>query len=120
LNIEEFKSEIEKWPRDKRGRLMLSAEKYSQIAEVLRASGQRPSAFSLETGLNLSTVFKSLRGGRKGARPRIKRGVKEVAAFDQVKLVEPAKAPWVVLGPSGIQVTCASINQLTELWRALC
>jgi len=124
LKISEFKSQVSGWRRDKRGRLVLSSEMYALIEEVFRTSGLSRLVFGPAVGLSISTLYEARRRSQKGLKsPQIRRGPRRLDDFRAVKLVEPAaaiKGPWVVAGPSGIRVTCTTIDQLTQLWRALC
>jgi hypothetical protein len=120
LEIEEFKSQVSGWPRDGRGRLILSPEKYALIEEVFSASGLSRAAFGGEVSLSVSTLYEALRRSRQGLKSRQTRRPEGVGGFERVKVVESSPGPWVVSGPHGIKVTCANIDQLKQLWRALC
>jgi DNA-directed RNA polymerase specialized sigma54-like protein len=115
MEIPDLKNQAEQWPRNKRGRLMLSMKDKFLIETVFRKSGLNLRDFSYATGLKESTVSKILKAGLKKPR-RYKSRMK--ASFHSVHISE--ETAWSVTGPRGLKIECKNLVQVTELWKSLC
>ena len=118
MEIQDFRIQVEKWPRNRRGRLMLSNVKKEQIENAFRTSGLSVTEFSAAAGLKLATVVKILKGS-KNVSLKVKR--KKSHLFRSVTVTpSQEEISWSVCGPHGLNVKCKNLAQLAQLWRALC
>ena len=118
MEIQDFIAQVNSWPRNQRGRLILSVSKKEVIGRMFSQSGLTLVNFCEATGLKMATVSKISKDAKKEIRK--KRSVK-LDLFRQVKVIPTQNDPiWHVCGPNGLQVECQNLSQLVQLWRALC
>ena len=118
MELQDFRTQVESWPRNQRGRLMLSESKKNLIRNIFSSSGLALVDFCEATGLKPGTVSKIAKGTKKVSHK--KKPVK-LKLFEPVKLIlNQEESSWNVSGPNGLQVKCKNLSQLTQLWRALC
>ena len=120
MEIQKFKSIIESWPRNRRGRLIFTNSMRSEVQLAFTESGLTVHEFTVVTGLKLPTVVKILKNLAPRRRMRVPRA-KSSALFQSVKVVSAIETQgWSICGPRGLEVKCRNLSQVTELWKALC
>ena len=116
MEIEGLKTQINSCARTSDGRLKLSAELRSQIAETLKESGLGTKGFSELTGLSEMTIYKAKKGAN-SARVLVTKRRKSL--FKEISVM--AETPkYVVTGPSGLRLEMQSVQEVSVLWRSLC
>jgi transposase-like protein len=117
VEVQELRALIENSPRIKDGRLKLSAELKAAIVETFNEAGLGTTEFAEATGLSLITIYKL----RKRANQKLRSGIKNKtkSLFNEVSVIKPM-AVYQVAGPKGLRIDMTSVEQVTELWRALC
>ncbi len=118
MEIQELKVQIENCQRFKDGRLKLSVEMKSVILKTFNESGLGAEAFAEATGLSSVTVYKLRKRAGQEFKPKLK-SLKVDSGFKTISITG-AKAKFQVTGPSGMRVEFESVDQVANLWRALC
>lgn len=116
MEIEELKTQLNNCARTSDGRLRLSAELRSQIAETLKESGLGTKGFSELTGLSEMTIYKAKKRANQGRGLITKR---RKSLFKEISVTAEV-SKYVVTGPSGLRLEMQSVEDISALWRSLC
>lgn len=114
MDIVALKSVVGGCPRSKKGRRLLTDELKTQIRECFHKSGLNKAEFGDAIGLSLGIIYKLLNQSSK----TMGRSKKQ-SFFKELKVVVNPFS-WTAIGPTGMRVECSNLEQLTQLWRALC
>lgn len=114
MEIVVLKGVIGSCPRTKKGRRLLTNDLKAQIRECFKKSGMNKAQFGDAIGLSIGIIYKLL--NQKG---QTTGKLNSRDSFKELKVVAKPDS-WMAIGPNGLRVECASLEQLTQLWRALC
>lgn len=108
MDLSELKAKIAQ-ASGKGGPNRFSPELQRQVVEAAETSEMERRQFLLEIGLTPGSFYV------------MRSAIKARTKFRQIKVTprEVAKT-WDVTGPGGLRITCQSVNEVVQLWRALC
>lgn len=116
MEVEELKAQISNCARTLDGRLRLSGELRSQIADTLAKSGLGTREFSELTGLSEMTIYKAKKRAKQG---RVLITKRRKSLFEKIT-VKAELSKYVITGPSGLRIEMQSVKEVSALWRLLC
>lgn len=109
MDFSDLKSKISQVPGNKRGHRQFPRELQRQVVEAAESSGLGRKEFLAQLGLSAGSFY-----GMRSA-------IKSQSKFRPIKITpRESKRTWDVFGPGGLRVSCERIEDVAQLWRALC
>ena len=109
MDFSELKSKIGQVPGNRRGRRHFPPELQRQVVEVAESSGLSRQQFLSAIGLSAGSFYV------------MRSAVKAQPKFRRITVTpDERKLNWEISGPGGIRINCQSVEDVAQLWRALC